>query len=227
MKKTICLVLAALIMAASGVAAVSAYEAHLINVKAHVENALTVDTVALEYGTVFPQEWFKDHKNISLSESALGVLGTAAGNLSSVSYEIYAECKPIIDPVTGNITGYYDWIGEWLYVGIDPTQTTVDPFDETEMVRVGPKTITCGQAAQATGCTGNLSVGDTVDCLAVMFLAPAFEDYYNALTDVNTKPAWWPADWAPIPNTDPRHIPGGVDLGLDLKVQVTGIARVP
>jgi predicted porin len=39
MKKAI-LILAALMLVASGVAAVSAYEAHVVNVRSHVENAI-------------------------------------------------------------------------------------------------------------------------------------------------------------------------------------------
>ena len=56
MKKVV-LGLAALVLIVSGVAAVSAYEAHIINVKAKVENALTVGVSRLNYGTVFPEEF--------------------------------------------------------------------------------------------------------------------------------------------------------------------------
>ncbi len=54
--KKILLGLSALVMVLSGVAMVSAYEAHLINVTAHVENALEVDTTPIDFGTVFPEE---------------------------------------------------------------------------------------------------------------------------------------------------------------------------
>jgi len=59
----------ALVAVVAGVAAMSAYEAHIINVTAHIENALTVDTYELDFGTVFPQEYLERNFTVSLSES--------------------------------------------------------------------------------------------------------------------------------------------------------------
>jgi hypothetical protein len=215
MKKTIILAIAALLVVSSGVAAVSAFEAHAVNVKAHVENALTVEPRALDFGVMFPQEWRKDKITISLSESA--DTEVAAGNVLAVNYEIFAEDK-VLDPA---VPTYYPWIGEWLWVGIDAPQIT-DPMDG--MMYVGPATaIPLHAQPIGAGLTGSLNSGNISDLLEVAFLAPAFMPYYNALTDI--KPDWWPTEWAPIPENDPRNIPAGVDLGLDLKVQVTGIVR--
>ena len=59
MTKKILLILGSLVLVIGGVAAVSAFEAHIINVTAHIENALRVHPVGpFEYGTVFPQEHF-------------------------------------------------------------------------------------------------------------------------------------------------------------------------
>ncbi len=49
----------------------AAFEAHVINVTATIENALTVPTTKILFGTVFPQEQIDKHLNISLSESFL------------------------------------------------------------------------------------------------------------------------------------------------------------
>ena len=58
LKKKVLLGLAALLMVSSGVAMVSAYEAHTVNVTAHVENAIALSPQAGwdlgQFGTVFP-----------------------------------------------------------------------------------------------------------------------------------------------------------------------------
>ena len=72
MKKKIILGLAAAVVVAGGVAGMSAYEAHIINVTAHIENALAVSTEALDFGTVFPQEYLERDFTINLSSSFLG-----------------------------------------------------------------------------------------------------------------------------------------------------------
>jgi hypothetical protein len=227
MKKAI-FILAALMMLVSSVAAVSAYEAHLINVTAHVENALTVNTANVSFGTVFPQEYIKYHRSIRLSDSANTTLGEAPGDLDSVEYGIYAEWKPVpagLTPTPVVLDGsdeYYSWLGEWLWVGLDASQ---DPFFITGLTWVGAAPSGPPGATAGPIVTGNLTANNKSDLLGIAILAPVFENYYNALTD--TKPGWWPSQWQPIPNTDPRHVPDGVDLGLDLKIQVTKINRVP
>jgi len=61
--------LVAVVVVAGGVAGMSAYEAHVINVTAHVENALTTHSDPLHFGTVFPQEYLERNFTISLSNS--------------------------------------------------------------------------------------------------------------------------------------------------------------
>jgi regulation of enolase protein 1 (concanavalin A-like superfamily) len=56
----------------AGIATFAAFEAHVINVTAHIENALAVspESMGIEFGTVFPQEYFDDQTiTIELSES--------------------------------------------------------------------------------------------------------------------------------------------------------------
>jgi hypothetical protein len=52
---------------------------------------------------------------------------------------------------------------------------------------------------------------------------PVFEANYNPDTDVNPKPSGLSTPTVVIDEDDPRHNPDGVDLGVDLKVQVTSI----
>lgn len=54
---------------AVGIVGMSAFEAHIINVTATIENALTVDTESVEFGTVFPQESLDYEVILALSDS--------------------------------------------------------------------------------------------------------------------------------------------------------------
>ncbi|MBI2097792.1 MAG: hypothetical protein HYT46_02595 [Candidatus Vogelbacteria bacterium] len=47
----------------------AAFEAHVINVTAQIENALSVTTNALDFGTVFPQEHLDKTVDVALSQS--------------------------------------------------------------------------------------------------------------------------------------------------------------
>jgi hypothetical protein len=109
MKKAI-LIVAALVLVLSGVAAVSAYEAHLINVRAHVENAMSVTVEELDFGTVFPEEWMIKEFTVQVSES---FCKEDQLRVTYIDYAVWAEWKP--DPAGG----YYYWLGDALYVGID------------------------------------------------------------------------------------------------------------
>ena len=55
----------------AGAAAFSAFEAHIINVTARIENALNVPVDAIDFGTVFPQEHLEKPLAVSLSQSFL------------------------------------------------------------------------------------------------------------------------------------------------------------
>ena len=98
MNKKIVLGLLAVVVVAGGVAGFSAYEAHVINVTAKIENALTVDTTPIEFGTVFPQEYLEKEILISLSGSFL-----AQDRLDNVKYVI--KQKPKVRPNDQNPEG--------------------------------------------------------------------------------------------------------------------------
>src|SRR3989344_597566 len=55
-----------------GAAAFSAFESHVINVTARIENGLFVDTDDIGFGTVFPQEYLTSDVRIALSDSFFG-----------------------------------------------------------------------------------------------------------------------------------------------------------
>lgn len=60
---------AVMTMIAISSAMFAAFEAHIINVTAHIENALSVNTEPVAFGTVFPQEFIEKDFQISLSDS--------------------------------------------------------------------------------------------------------------------------------------------------------------
>jgi hypothetical protein len=71
MKKKLLLGLTTPLIVIGGIVAISAFEAHVINVTAHIENALKVlpATGELVFGTVFPQEYHEKKIWITTSES--------------------------------------------------------------------------------------------------------------------------------------------------------------
>jgi hypothetical protein len=240
MKKVI-LILAAIVLVASGVAAVSAYEAHVINVKAKVENALSVNTSDVNFGTVFPEEWISVHRNVELSDSAVSEL---EDDLVAVNVSFYAEWKEC----TGETGYYYDndtdtwdagtanycnWMGDFLYVGWNvngqaPSMTLVGPAQ-------GPPPF-----AQKILTDGRLT-DDSTNQLHIAIDVPVFEGFYNPLTDMLQedgtylpKPSGLDDPTYIVPDgsrmyTDmaehPAYDPDGMNFGVDLKIQVTGIDR--
>ncbi len=90
MNKKILMGLGATLAVVASIAAMSAYEAHVINVTAHIENALTVDTYEIKFGTVFPQEYVEEGFTISLSDSFM-----AAERVDDVEYVIKQKPKCI------------------------------------------------------------------------------------------------------------------------------------
>jgi hypothetical protein len=210
-------------MVVSGVAAVSAYEAHLINVKAHVENAMSVTASHLDFGTVFPEEWLTKEFTAQVSSSFCQETQTRVGY---IDYAVWAEWKP--NPQGG----YYPWLGDALYVGIDALDKTPEA--------AGGNLVLIGDAP--TGPPGAKWVMDapiplhkftpdlnSADLITVGLDVPVFEGFYNNLTDPEPKPSGLDDPTLVIGIDDPRYNPDGIDLGLDLKIQVTyiGLAAPP
>ena len=90
MPKKILIIFFSIIAIAGGVAALSAFEAHIINVTADIVNGLTVNIEEMPFGTVIPQEYLTKDFTISLSEGFL-----AEQRLVGIAYEIRQKPKPI------------------------------------------------------------------------------------------------------------------------------------
>jgi hypothetical protein len=237
MKKVI-LVLTALVLVASGVAAVSAYEAHTINVKAKVENALSVNTSELNFGTVFPQEWLWDKREVKLSQSAIDELEE---DLVQVNCTFFAEWKECT-----NETGYFydsgtktwdagtvnycQWMGDFLYVAFD----LIVPVKASNMYLIGPA-LAPPPSAQVVPAAPIAILNDGGSHnLYIAIDVPVFEEFYNDLTDPDPKPSGENDPTYIIPDgsmeyTDmpvhPAYDPSGMNFGIDLKIQVTDIIR--
>ncbi len=91
MRKKILLALGAVLVVAAGVAAMAAFEAHVINVTAKIENAIGVSTNSIEFGTVFPQEYLERGFTVRLSQS---FLDEDQLRLGDVWYKIVQKPKP-------------------------------------------------------------------------------------------------------------------------------------
>ena len=229
------LVLVALVMVLSGVAMVSAYEAHVINVKAKVENALTVTTTHVNYGTVFPEEWltrqFKVKHSVSFCE-----LGQT--RVDAIDYDVWVTRKPVEDPPPSpypapveDIGGvnYYYWLGDALYIGIFDT----DPVDPAKMYPLGATGQPLGELVHVTTATAPIlsdnrstettwgsAPNDWYDVIVVGLDVPVFDGSWNELTDVPIKPSG--LDGPTVVLTGERNVQGIV-LGADIVIQVTNI----
>ncbi|MFA4880660.1 MAG: DUF642 domain-containing protein [Candidatus Doudnabacteria bacterium] len=79
--KKIILGLVAVVAIVGGVIAMSAFEAHVVNVTAKIENALNVPITELGFGTVFPEEVLNKTLAVNLSESFKEAAGCNTTNL--------------------------------------------------------------------------------------------------------------------------------------------------
>ncbi len=86
MKKKIFLSIATIVALAFGVVGMSAYEAHVVNVTATIENATDISATSFDYGTTFPEEILHQHPTILLS--------TSFANSGATSLDYVIKQKP-------------------------------------------------------------------------------------------------------------------------------------
>lgn len=224
--------LVAVVAVVGGIAALSAYEAHVINVTAHIENALSVPTSHIGFGTVFPQETVNENFTLGFSSSFL-----AQSRVNVVNYKIVQKPKPIwpkpagctqpysteeaaraycIAQTTPDLTCCYRDLCKFL------SKTDADPEDSNDTSEpsyfvpgLTGAPATCNmQQPQATGRLDKTLVGAT----------PAPADPTDAWT-VDLKVP-------PIDGTVGQDWPAGcptvsaeADYGCDLWIEVTGITQ--
>ena len=225
--KKVLLVLGALVMVISGVAAVSAYEAHLINVTAHVETALAVDVKPIKFGTTFPEEWFTRDLSITTSISFCEDTQTRVGD---IYFKVYAAWKPIpgTDPVE-----YYNWLGDAIYLGFYSDQVPPDNILASDLMCVGPAPASQPGFKPAMGgaelLVAKFALPPDESWLVIGLDVPVFEGYWNEHSDVATKPSGLSGPSMVIPKKlltgadNPAWDPNGTDLGMDIIIQITNI----
>ena len=129
----------------SGVAVMSAFEAHIINVTAHIENALAVDTHGIDFGTVFPQEYLERDIVIRLSDS---FMDENQRRVKDVKYKIVQKPKLWIDNFEDDVFPPHRSL------------TFVDPDDNgTYGVASGVLTITTGDDVEDLYGPGEPAIG--------------------------------------------------------------------
>jgi len=204
-----------------GIAAFSAYEAHVINVTAHIENALSVTTEAIDFGTVFPQEYVEEDIEITLSSSFL-----AEDNADDVDYIIKQKPKPYWPKPQECLEEYQTEEEARAYCHANPgnlgccylslcpflSKEDADPEDQND---VGVPSYYQGDHCvfpDPDYAIGRLakSEGDETDIWTIDLKVPPVDGYIGQD---------WPLDCPTIP-VDSQ------DYGCDLWIEVTGISRV-
>jgi hypothetical protein len=94
MKKKLILGLLSVALVLAVMPLFAAFEAHVINVTARIENALFVHPESLDYGTVFPQEHLNTSFFVNFSESFSETEQTRVG---TIEYVIKQKPKPRVD----------------------------------------------------------------------------------------------------------------------------------
>jgi len=117
MTKKIGLGLVALVAMVAGVVGLSAFEAHVINVTAQIENALQINTRPIDFGTVFPQEQLDKFFDVTLSASFL-----EEDRVDDVEYIIRQKPKCGVTAENGEVLLGPTWTG---HVSVDAAGNAV------------------------------------------------------------------------------------------------------
>lgn len=213
--RKIIFVLAAVLAIFSGVAAVSATEGHLVDIKAHVENAIGVETYDLNFGTVYPEQVFNKTLVFGLTDSYLADTG-----VNRLDYFLYWELKPIED-------GFMDADGDDYFEPMNAFLEVTDGDADLEWWGYDQHVVPT-PTDPVLFCDGQLfRTEDVCDAIDIKFTVPVFDNYYNPLTD-------------PIVDPEPKQlvladedyyeeieehcgkdmVVPKADLGINLKIQV-------
>ena len=240
MKKAL-LVLGAVAMVFSGVAAVSAYEAHTVNITAHVENAIALSTPTDwggyygSFGTVFPEEFLWKDLQVRVSTSFCWMPDQQ--RVKDIDYQIWVDRLP-------RAVGYYPWLGDALAFSIDGDSGL---GDGEEWAWVGnawppPIMVTSGSLSKQDNVAPFYTdstppplnwMDDGKDIIRVGLDVPVFIEYWNEVTDKalnDPKPSGKDVPTVVIDEGDPRYDPDGDDLitlGAKIIIQITNIHLAP
>lgn len=226
----------------------AAFEAHVVNVTAQIENALGVTTNSIDFGTVFPQEHLEKPLGISLSQSFLD-----EPRVDDINYFIRQKPKCGVTSDNGTVLVDPTWTGHVLPDGSvdceqdrpanvgEPHSDDLDFYllpslceyiskegpdqnDETTLSFHRPWEIV-GDVIDWNDTRGRLakSEGDTSDEWVIDLAVPCFgdhcaQDWANFVNGVNPQ-AGDPNQWVqPIENEHKI-------FGCNLWVEVSGVSE--
>ena len=182
MKKAI-LIISALMLVVSGVAAVSAYEAHVINVKAHVENALIVSQ-DVDFGITFPQDLLQEELYIGLSESFRSVNQTRVSDLEYALYwtpKLISEHPGAVDP---DCDTFFEPIAPFIVPGFNAAESPSDGVVSSGITPPPGFTALPTPAGYVKMGWGHLDKAtDPDDIWHLKFYVPVFDKWFNPTTD--------------------------------------------
>ena len=210
----------------------AAYEAHVVNVTAHIENALAVDPQEIEFGVVFPQEYLEKEFEIKLSDSFMSAFDSEDQRVQFVDYKIVSKpkCKIVkpcsdcptyaaIDFSTHECPEGYEVMNDLCsFLSKMPSESETGDvgvpsyYDETtNECSVFERNIVDNIDTSIDWATGELAAcgGDIIDNWTVDLKVPPVEGYVGQ-------------DW-PVSCRDWVVEEDGLDYGCDLWVEVTGI----
>jgi hypothetical protein len=232
MKKRIFLMTIALVAIAIGIVGMSAYEAHVVNVTATIENATLMSSPELAFGTTFPQEILHRPETISLSKSFID--SEALG----VTYKIKQKPKcqnndPAGDPKFAQVTENAD--GNFICpegfsampllcpylskTSSNPLDLNVPSFHGTTSLAGWTNAVS--EQLKATGELTKQAPSTTwdIDLHVPCISGQCAQDWPAYVHAANAKAN--PADYMLDPNNE------GDLLGCDLWYEVTGVNRTP
>ena len=204
--------LGAVLAVVAGVAGLAAYEAHVINVTAKIENALSVTPTSIHFGTVFPQEYVTSTFTVQLSPSFLEEY-----TADDVNYVIKQKAKPKNpdNPVPEPFETWHDYCAATvldltncyplLCPFISKTPDGTPPNDGSLAAFHDPNATTSGRLAKTEG--------DTSDTWTIDLDVPCFDGQCAQ-------------DWGHPGYELPAQL-NGEEFGCDLWIEVTGISRRP
>lgn len=220
MKKKILLILGSLFVVIAGVIVISAGEAHIVNVTAHIENALKVSplTGELEFGTVFPEQYKEKRIFITTSDS---FCQPSQRDFLSIDYQIVQKAK-CIGP-----TGDYkpvDWATHQCPVGYKE-MPLLCPYLSKTPVYIDPLPYT-DHGVLAFHNLAEIAIGtinkdhDLLDEWKIDLPVPCFNGYCSQDYDAFVK--------SYNPDADSRDFeapgdPEGTNFGCDLWIETTKI----
>ena len=199
----------------------AAYEAHVINVTAHIENALKVTPDDLVFGTVFPQEYHEKRIWITTSSSFCAI---DQRRVLNIDYNIVQKPKCVnsageyapVDYATHECpVGYEEMSLLCPYLSKTPAYVDSEPYRDYGVPAFhdpsDPASIATGTISKA---------GDLLDEWIIDLAVPCFDgmcaqDYDEFVHSHN--PDVDPDDYTPLAELESS------DFGCDLWIEVTDI----